>query len=142
MTDRAKLLQASRFAASQGRGGAIVQKRIKKSQKESGKVVTKPGLQRLMKRAGVKRCSGLIYEEIRECLKHFVTRVVSKAASISALRGAGSGSELLANTPHVVEMGQGQQCLTAPTAKTVTAQDVVLGLRSMGRVLYGYGAYS
>ena len=49
-----------------GKGGA---KRHRKSAKNNIQGVTKPAIRRLARRGGVKRVSGLIYEESRGVLK-------------------------------------------------------------------------
>ena len=74
--------------------------------------ITKPAMRRLARRAGVKRISGLIYEEVRGCLKAFLENVIRDAVTY---------------TEHA-------------RRKTVTAMDVVYGLKSQGRTLYGFGA--
>ena len=74
--------------------------------------ITKPAMRRLARRAGVKRISGLIYEEVRGCLKAFLENVIRDAVTY---------------TEHAHR-------------KTVTAMDVVYGLKSQGRTLYGFGA--
>jgi histone H4 len=74
--------------------------------------ITKSAIRRLARRAGVKRISGLIYEEVRGCLKAFLENVIRDAVTY---------------TEHA-------------RRKTVTAMDVVYGLKSQGRTLYGFGA--
>ena len=62
-------------------------------------------------RGGVKRISGLIYEETRGVLKVFLENVVRDAVTY---------------TEHA-------------RRKTVTAMDVVYALKRQGRTLYGFG---
>jgi len=74
--------------------------------------VQKPAIRRLARRGGVKRISGLIYEETRGVLKVFLENVVRDAVTY---------------TEHA-------------RRKTVTALDVVYALKRQGRTLYGFGA--
>ena len=73
--------------------------------------ITKPAIRRLARRGGVKRISGLIYEETRGVLKVFLENVVRDAVTY---------------TEHAKR-------------KTVTALDVVYALKRQGRTLYGFG---
>jgi histone H4 len=68
-------------------------------------------LSTLFSRGGVKRISGLIYEETRGVLKVFLENVVRDAVTY---------------TEHA-------------RRKTVTAMDVVYALKRQGRTLYGFG---
>ena len=90
-----------------GKGGA---KRHRKVLRDNIKGITKPAIRRLARRGGVKRISGLIYEEVRGVLKGFVDQVVRDSVSFT-------------------ECGK---------RKTVTALDVVYALKNRGRMLYGY----
>ena len=71
----------------------------------------KPAIRRLARRGGVKRISGLIYEETRTVLKSFLESVIRDAVTY---------------TEHA-------------RRKTVTALDVVYALKRQGRTLYGFG---
>ena len=73
-------------------------------------VITKAALRRLARRGGVKRISGLVYEETRAVLRMFLT---------STLRDA------IAYTDHA-------------RRNTVSALDVVYALRRQGKSLYGF----
>ena len=73
--------------------------------------ITKPATRRLARRGGVKRISGLIYEETRGVLKVFLENVKRDAVTY---------------TEHAKR-------------KTVTAMDVVYALKRQGRTLYGFG---
>ena len=84
--------------------------RMKKSLRDNIKGVTKGGIRRLARRGGVKRISGMVYEEVRGVLKTFVEGVVRDAT---------------AYTEHAKR-------------KTLTALDVVHALKKRGRMLYGY----
>ena len=61
-----------------GRGGA---KRHRKILRDNIQGITKPAIRRLARRGGVKRISGLIYEETREVLKSFLEAVVRDAVT-------------------------------------------------------------
>jgi histone H4 len=77
--------------------------------------ITKPDIRRLARRAarraGVKRISCLIYEEIRNVLKVFLENLIRDAVTF---------------TEH-------------DKRKIVTAMDVVYALKRQGHTLYGYG---
>ena len=73
--------------------------------------ITKPAIRRLARRGGVKRISGLIYDETRSVLKTFLDGVVRDAVTY---------------TEHAKR-------------KTVTAMDVVYALKRQGKTLYGFG---
>ena len=55
-----------------GKGGA---KRHRRKLKENIQGITKPAIRRLARRGGVKRISGLIYEETRGVLKVFLVKI-------------------------------------------------------------------
>lgn len=74
--------------------------------------ITKPTIRRLARRGGVKRISGLIYDEARGCLRTFLENTVRDAVTY---------------TEHA-------------RRKTVTAMDVVSALKRQGRTLYGFGS--
>ncbi|XP_050443984.1 histone H4-like [Adelges cooleyi] len=91
-----------------GKGSA---KRRRKVIRDNIQGITKPDIRRLARRGGVKRISGLIYEEIRGVLKTFLEKVIFDA---------------IAYTDHA-------------NRKTVTAMDVIYALKRQGRALYGFG---
>eukprot|EP01048_Picozoa_sp_COSAG05_P008256 COSAG05_NODE_621_length_8305_cov_3.479283_5_plen_165_part_00 len=91
-----------------GKGGA---KRHRKVLRDNIQGITKPAIRRLARRGGVKRISGLIYEETRGVLKTFMESVIRDAVTY---------------TEHA-------------RRKTVTAMDVVYALKRQGRTLYGFG---
>ncbi|KAF6157499.1 hypothetical protein GIB67_004437 [Kingdonia uniflora] len=93
-----------------GKGGA---KRHRKVLRDNIQGITKPAIRRLARRGGVKRISGLIYEETRGVLKIFLENVIRDAVTY---------------TEHA-------------RRKTVTAMDVVYALKRQGRTLYGFGGY-
>ncbi|KAI3817750.1 hypothetical protein L1987_11548 [Smallanthus sonchifolius] len=94
-----------------GKGGA---KRHRKVLRDNIQGITKPAIRRLARRGGVKRISGLIYEETRGVLKIFLENVIRDAVTY---------------TEHA-------------RRKTVTAMDVVYALKRQGRTLYGFGGDS
>ncbi|XP_041451246.1 uncharacterized protein LOC121404900 [Drosophila obscura] len=94
-----------------GKGGA---KRHRKVLRDNIQGITKPAIRRLARRGGVKRISGLIYEETRGVLKVFLENVIRDAVTY---------------TEHAKR-------------KTVTAMDVVYALKRQGRTLYGFGGTS
>merc|ERR1711900_83386 len=61
-----------------GKGGA---KRHRKVLRDNIQGITKPAIRRLARRGGVKRISGLIYEETRGVLKSFLEGVVRDAVT-------------------------------------------------------------
>ena len=85
-----------------GKGGA---KRHRKVLRDNIQGITKPAIRRLARRGGVKRISGLIYEETRGVLKVFLENVIRDAVTY---------------TEHA-------------RRKTVTAMDVVYALKRQGR---------
>jgi histone H4 len=91
-----------------GKGGG---KRHRKVLRDNIQGITKPAIRRLARRGGVKRISGLIYEETRSVLKVFLENVIRDAVTY---------------TEHA-------------RRKTVTAMDVVYALKRQGRTLYGFG---
>nr|XP_016507811.1 PREDICTED: uncharacterized protein LOC107825453 [Nicotiana tabacum] len=94
-----------------GKGGA---KRHRKVLRDNIQGITKPAIRRLARRGGVKRISGLIYEETRGVLKIFLENVIRDAVTY---------------TEHA-------------RRKTVTAMDVVYALKRQGRTLYGFGGHN
>ena len=61
-----------------GKGGA---KRHRKILRDNIQGITKPAIRRLARRGGVKRISGLIYEETRGVLKIFLENVIRDAVT-------------------------------------------------------------
>ena len=61
-----------------GKGGA---KRHRKVLRDNIQGITKPAIRRLARRGGVKRISGLIYEETRGVLKVFLEDVIRDAVT-------------------------------------------------------------
>ena len=90
------------------KGGA---KRHRKVLRDNIQGITKPAICSLDRRGGVKRISGLIYEETRGVLKVFLENVIRDSVTY---------------TEHA-------------RRKTVTAMDVVYALKRQGKTLYGFG---
>jgi histone H4 len=105
---RESLYKMAKAKSGSAKGSST--KRMKKLLKGNINGVTKGSIRRLSRRGGVKRISGLIYEEVRGVLKSFVDQVVRDSVSFT-------------------ECGK---------RKTVTALDVVHALKNRGRMLYGY----
>ena len=91
-----------------GKGGA---KRHRKVLRDNIQGITKPAIRRLARRGGVKRISGLIYEETRGVLKVFLENVIRDTFIYS---------------------GHARRV-------TVTTLDVVHALKRQGRTLNGFG---
>jgi histone H4 len=91
-----------------GKGGA---KRHRKVLRDNIQGITKSAIRKLARRGGVKRISGLIYEETRGVLKVFLENIICDAVTY---------------------------CEHA-RRKTITAMDVVYALKRQGRTLYGFG---
>ena len=97
--------------SARGKGGKGGAKRHRKVLRDNINGITKPAIRRLARRGGVKRISGLMYEETRTVLKTFLEQVVRDAVCY---------------TEHA-------------RRKTVTALDVVYALKRQGKTLYGFG---
>jgi histone H3/H4 len=100
----------ARIAGGAGAKG-VHMKRHQKKLRNSIDGISKPALRRLARRGGVKRISGLIYDEARGVLKGFLNQVIHDST---------------------VYMDSARR-------KTVTATDVVYALKRMGKTLYGFG---
>ena len=61
-----------------GKGGA---KRHRKVLRDNIQGITKPAIRRLARRGGVKRISGLVYEETRDALKVFLENIIRDAVT-------------------------------------------------------------
>jgi histone H4 len=94
-----------------GLGKVGAKKRQRRVVRENILGITKPAIRRLARRGGVKRLSGLVYDETRNVLKVFLENVVRDAVTY---------------TEHA-------------RRKTVTALDVVYALKRQGRTIYGFG---
>ena len=98
--------------SGKGKGGKGGAKRHRKIMRDNIMGITKPAIRRLARRGGVKRISGLMYEETRGVLKTFLGAIVKDSVTF---------------------------CEHA-RRKTVTALDVVYALKRQGRTIYGFGA--
>ncbi|KAG5179163.1 hypothetical protein JKP88DRAFT_167855 [Tribonema minus] len=86
--------------------------RHRKALRDSILGITKPAIRRLCRRGGVRRISGLIYEQMRGVLRVFMENVLRDAVT----------------------------CTEHGRRKTVSALDVVYALKGQGRQLYGFGS--
>ena len=64
-----------------GKGGA---KRHRKVLRDNIQGITKPAIRRLARRGGVKRISGLIYEETRGVLKVLIFSIATPATNLNS----------------------------------------------------------
>lgn len=103
------LLLSKKMSGGKGKGKEGM--RHRKVLRDNIQGVTKPAIRRLARRGGVKRISGLVYEEVRGVLKTFLHGVIRDAVTY---------------TEHA-------------RRKTVTPMDVVYALKRQGRTLYGFG---
>ncbi|OEL21129.1 Histone H4 [Dichanthelium oligosanthes] len=112
-----------------GKGGA---KRHRKVLRDNIQGITKPAIRRLARRGGVKRISGLIYEETRGVLKIFLENVIRDAVTYTehARRKTVTAENVIRDAVTYTEHAR---------RKTVTAMDVVYALKRQGRTLYGFG---
>ena len=92
-----------------GKGGAL---RHRKILRDTIQGITKPAIRRLARRGGVKRISGLIYEEARATLRWYLNKIIH---------------DTIAYTNHA-------------NRKTVTPMDVIYALKRNGYTLYGFGS--
>ena len=111
-TNMTKVLPGATPRGKGGKGlGKDGAKRHRKVLRNNIQGITKPAIRRLARRGGVKRISGLVYNEARVVLKVFLENVIRDAVTY---------------TEHA-------------RRKTVTAMDVVYALKRQGRTLYGFG---
>jgi histone H4 len=75
---------------------------------KKGASISKGGIRRLARRAGVKRIGAPVYDEVRDVLKKFVTTIMT-------------------DTVALMELG---------SKKTVSAADVLYALKKAGKTLY------
>merc|ERR1739847_117730 len=107
-SQQSKMSGRGKGAKGLGKGGAL---RHRKVLKDNIAGITKPAIRRLARRGGVKRISGLIYEETRGVLKTFLENTLR---------------DTITYTEHA-------------RRRTVTALDVVYALKRQGRTIYGFG---
>ena len=86
-------------------------KRHRKVLRDSIYGVTKPAIRRLARRGGVKRISGLIYEETRGVLIKFLENIIRDAVVYT----------------------------THAKRRTVSVADIVYALKRQGKTVYGFG---
>ncbi|KAL7957511.1 histone-fold-containing protein [Trichoderma compactum] len=83
-------------------------KRRRKILRDSVQGITKPAIRRIARRGGVKRISGMIYQDIRGVMESFLQEVLKDVVTYVEYR----------------------------KAKTVTLEDVLHSLKRRGRTLY------
>lgn len=103
--------------------------------------ITKPVIRRLARRGGVKRISGLVYEETRGVLKVFLENIIRDAVTY-----AEHGRRKLLQVPHSMlgvhnlqpkgKIDHPDYLLLHPNPQ---AMDVVYALKRSGKTLYGFG---
>jgi histone H4 len=134
-----------------GKGGA---KRHRKVLRDNIQGITKPAIRRLARRGGVKRISGLIYEETRGVLKVFlevrsgagaragrVERAPSPQPTARLTSPRSACAPLHRHSPRPQNVIRDSVTYTEHARrKTVTALDVVYALKRQGKTLYGFGA--
>ena len=87
-------------------------------------------IRRLARRGGVKRISGLIYEETRGVLKVFLESELPSLLPLWAEPDPETADVIRDSVTYTEHAKR----------KTVTALDVVYALKRSGRTLYGFGA--
>jgi histone H4 len=102
-------VQAGRGKAGKGLSRYSA-KRHRKVLKDNIQGITKPAIRRLARRGGVKRISGLVYEETRNVVKDWLTLIIKDAVTY---------------TDHAHR-------------KTVSVGDVLQSLKRNGKTLYGF----
>lgn len=90
-----------------GKGGAVRHRRL---YRDNLKGISKASIRRLARRGGVKRISGVVYEEARHILHTFLSSVLQDAATFAEHQ----------------------------KRKTCTALDIIYALKRQGRTLYGF----
>ncbi|XP_044727529.1 histone H4-like [Chrysoperla carnea] len=100
-----------RGQGEQANGNRRVVQRQRRVLRDPIQGIRKPAIRRLARRAGIKRISGLVYEETRGLMKVFLENVIGDAVKYT-------------------EHGK---------RKTVTDMDVVHALKRQGFILYGFG---
>ena len=104
--------QGVKGGPGKGKGNKLPTKRGKHKKKLADNIngVTKPAIRRLARRGGVRRISGMMYEETRTNLKRFLTDIVQDAITYA----------------------------DHSKRRTITPTDVVLACKRKGKTLYGY----
>ena len=115
MSSQASILSSGKGNSFKGKGGkggkfASKAKRHSLAKKETIAGITKPAIRRLCRRGGIKRISGLFYEEIRAIVKQYLENVLREG---------------ICYTSHA-------------RRKTISAADIVYALKRQGQTLYGF----
>ncbi|KAG9237766.1 putative histone H4 [Amylocarpus encephaloides] len=90
--------------------GKTIHRRHRKVLKDNIRCITKADVRRLARRGGVKRISGMIYEETRPVIVAYLEMILRDCVAIT------------------------EHC----NRKTVTVADVVFALKRQGRTIYGF----
>ncbi|PSN62203.1 histone-fold-containing protein [Corynespora cassiicola Philippines] len=85
-------------------------KRHKRVPRDSIRGVTKGDIKRLARRGGIKRISGMIYDDVRQVMKERLENILRQCVAIVDLSGR----------------------------KTVTVRDIIFTLNRFGQPVYGY----
>lgn len=109
--------------AGSGKGKGKGKRHTKRQYYRTVKGITKPAIRRLARRAGIKRISGLVYDEIRY-----------EKSDVGGEKPAGVLSDFMRKVIH-----DAVQYTDHAHRKTVTSMDVVHALKRQGRTLYGFG---
>ena len=110
-----KPVGVGKVGKGKGKGGKV--RRVLKAANPDGIManITKPGIRRLARRAGIKRIGkdsmGSPYDKVRDVMSDFLDRVLADVATYAQ---------------HAMR-------------STATAMDVVYALKANGQTLYGYG---
>ncbi|KAK5696676.1 Histone H4 [Elasticomyces elasticus] len=111
-TTGSKTVSGGKGKAGLGLGfGRKTLKRHKKIMRDNLQGVSKGDIRRLARRGGVKRISGMLYQDTRLVLRQYLEKVLKDVCAV------------------VENCGR----------KTVTTSDVVFALYRQGRTLYGFG---
>jgi len=121
-----------------GKGGA---KRHRKVLRDNIQGITKPAIRRLARRGGVKRISGLIYEETRGVLKVcFISNIYIFRFFSDKIQIYHYSLSIFILQVFLENVIRDSVTYTEHARrKTVTAMDVVYALKRQGKTLYGFG---
>ncbi len=103
--------ESAPIAGKDPSNNAVSFKRHRKVFRDNIQGITKPAIRRIARRSGIKRISGLMYEETRGMLRVFLTELLAKTLT----------------------------CTEHANRKTVTPYDVIYALKRQGRMIYGIG---
>jgi histone H4 len=116
-----------------GKGGA---KRHRKVLRDNIQGITKPAIRRLARRGGVKRISGLIYEETRGVLKVFLENVIRD--SVTYTEHARRKTVTAMDVVYAVRLPPPSLLHDLISTRSLTPVPL-LQLKRQGKTLYGFG---